>query len=260
MVNIKRSITFGRHGESEQNIIKPEKVKLDESQLQLFRERDTGDHRLTNRGRNEGQAMGAILKQLNMGFNLLVTSSFTRAMETLLETGLSGQIEISPLLDERFTGELENLLKSEAKKLYPNAGRDRRRKETRWRPQNGESMRDVQTRTLVFMEQLKSLPGGNGHVFITTHSRVIASYMQWAEQLENHQVPGAAGAEGEGVEIANGQIIQYGWTGESLRPTHKRSFVPGGDIDLEWKQLPRDARFTVEDIRRMVESYPRILT
>ncbi len=259
MTTIVRSVAFGRHGQSEQNLIKPEKQVVTHEQLSQFKSRDTGDHRLTDRGVREARALGELLRTLNLQFDLLVTSSFVRAQETLLETGLSGAVEISPLLDERFSGAHEPLLKSEVEEFYPTAEQDRKNKETRWRPENGESMRDVLTRVLLCIVHLNELTKGNGDIFIVAHSRVIASYMWWAEQLEDHEVPSAADASSGDKKIANGQVLQYGWAGESLRPTYKRSFVPGSPVDLQWVPLPPSSRFQVRDLRAMVDRYPRIL-
>lgn len=258
MVTMLRTITLGRHGQSDQNVIKQGKVEITDTQLRLFRERDTGDHRLTKEGVEDGRKMGKILRELGTHFTLLVTSTFPRAMETLLETGFEGPVEVSPLFDERYTGELETLRNSEKKVRFPTAGDDRRRKETRWRPPNGESMRDSLVRTLIGMDHVFTLMGYEGDALIITHSRIIASYMWWAEQLEDDEVPGEADGGG-GRKIVNGQVIQYGWAWESLRPTHRRSFVPGEPIDLEWKPLPKNSRFTLKDLRQMVEKYPRIL-
>ncbi len=259
MPQIIRTITFVRHGQSEQNLIKPDKHPVTPEQLRLFRERETGDHRLTKQGVAEARRLGEMLRSLKLTFDLLVTSSYVRAQETLLEAGLEGSIEVSPLLDERYSGEHEPLRHSEALERFPSADRDRRRKETRWRPENGESMRDVLTRTLLFMGQLHELEGGNGNVLIVSHSRVIASYMWWAEQLEDGQVPGAADGSGGGIVVANGEVTQYGWAKNSLRPTHKRSFLSGQLQSLDWQPLPTSPRFSPADLRRMVEAYPRIL-
>jgi broad specificity phosphatase PhoE len=259
---IKRSVTWCRHGESEQYLLKYEKVGSDADQLAQFKLRDTGNHRLTLLGVGQGEQAGKILRSVGSNFSLLVTSTYVRAIETLLATGFEGAVEVTPLLDERSVGDLETVLSSEFYRLYPDADSASRYKETRWRPPNGESMRDVLVRVLLFVEHLKTLDGGDGHVLCITHSRVMASYMWWAEQLENHEVPGTANtADDVHRNITNGQIIQYGWEDgrRSLRPTHVRYFAPTQDIDLEWRPLPLDAKFTVSDLRRMVDRYSRII-
>ena len=256
MTNMIKTVTFGRHGESEQNIVNNESFKITTDQADLFSKRDSGDHRLTDKGINDGRVMGEIIRKVDASFDLLVVSSFIRTMETLLATGLDGRVEISALLDERYLGELDLLLTPEIRESYPTTKGDRARSETRWRSPNGESMRDVLTRVLVFMEHLKAI--GSSHPFIVAHSRVIGSYIWWAEQLEDSEVPSSAYMTNNPNVVVNGQVIQYGWSKESLHPTHKRSFVPGKELDLEWKPLAPDARFSMTQLRQLVDNHSRI--
>lgn len=257
-----RTVTFGRHGQSEQNVIKPGQVPLGDTLLAQFRKRHTGDHRLSTQGINDGKQLGNLLRSLGTDFTLFGTSSYIRTMETLLATGLvepNTPVEVSPLIDERYTGVHETLTHDEANARYPGVEAERRQSETRWKPEDGESMREVLVRTLLFMNQLHTLPGGNRHPLIIAHSRVMASYMWWAEQLEDAEVPGLSTQE-NGLTIANGQILQYGWEAETLRPSHKRSLAPGQTINLTWQPLLRGTRFTANDLKRMVEAQPPLLS
>lgn len=254
---IVRSFTFARHGQSEQNVIRPGKVPLSLEQIERFRSRDSGDHRLTAQGVEDGRNLGQLLRTLDIPFTLLAVSTFVRTQETLLATGLDGRIEVSPLIDERHSGVFETLLWSEAAMRYPTIAEDRQSKETRWRPQNGESLRDVLTRVLLFSEHLRRIEGGDQHVLIISHSRVMAAYMWWAEQLEDHEVPGVPSHERS--EIQNGQVVQYGWAHDALRPTHKRVFALGKPIDRTWHALRPRGRYTLHDLRQVVNKYPTIL-
>lgn len=78
------------------------------------------DYPLTEKGRAQAQALAERWKEENVHFDLVLTSTLTRARETaqiatsLLETV---QIEFNPILMERHIGEMEGLTAEEVRKL-----------------------------------------------------------------------------------------------------------------------------------------------
>lgn len=78
------------------------------------------DYPLTEKGRAQAQALAERWKEENVHFDLVVTSTLTRARETAqIATSLleNVQIEFNPILMERHIGEMEGLTAEEVRKL-----------------------------------------------------------------------------------------------------------------------------------------------
>jgi broad specificity phosphatase PhoE len=100
-------ITFLRHGESTGNV--------------EDRHQGQGDFPLTHLGRTQAQALAARWKKASITFDLIITSTLGRAMQTaeIISAELGLPIEPDPLWVERHNGLLSGLLFDEARILHP---------------------------------------------------------------------------------------------------------------------------------------------
>lgn len=257
-----KTMTWIRHGQSDVNVIRAEHATLTKGQIEQFRNRNTGNHRLTQKGRMQARQIGELIRSLGFAFDMVVSATYIRAIETLIESQVwNGSVELSPLLDERSNGVQDYLLHDELLAAYPKTGSDRDQHVARWRPPNGENMRDVLIRVLLFTQiMLPKLEGGNGNVLLFAHSRVISTYMWWALQLGDDEIPGSTTSGKLTEKLRNGEMVQFGWAADTLRPTHYRRFRADQQPDMQWKLIERNVTgYSLADLRHLVDAFEPIM-
>lgn len=188
-----RLLVLVRHGQSEWNL------------KNLF----TGwkDPDLTEKGIEEAQAAGRLLKARGMHFDRAFTSNLIRAQKTLtLILNELGQEDLPKIADdalnERDYGELSGLSKDDARAKWGQAQVHLWRRSYDVKPPGGESLKDTIARTLPFYCR-EILPAvlRQQSVLVSAHGNSLRALVMVLDGLTS-----AAISE---VEIATGAAVVY---------------------------------------------------
>ena len=151
-----------RHGETEWNLKGIHQGHLDSP--------------LTHKGENQARLLGMRLAREGMQFDTIYTSDLGRAMQSATnickETGQEPLITREPRLRERALGLLEGLTYAEIEEKFPDDYASHISGDADYRPEGGESWRDIQERTVCALNDLASSNIG-AKILCVTHGGMI---------------------------------------------------------------------------------------
>ena len=166
--------------------------------------RDIG---LTDKGVEEAKKAGLLLKEANVDFDVMFTSSLERAKKTgdiILSCMDQSNIEVvsDTALNERDYGELTGMNKDEARKNFGESQVQIWRRSYDVSPPGGESLRNTFERVLPYFNKYIYPRLKNGEsVLITAHGNSLRSLVKHLEEISEEKIVK--------LEIATGEPIFY---------------------------------------------------
>ena len=166
--------------------------------------RDVG---LTDKGVEEAKKAGLLLKEANVDFDVMFTSSLERAKKTgdiILGCMDQSNIEVvsDTALNERDYGELTGMNKDEARKNFGESQVQIWRRSYDVSPPGGESLRNTFERVLPYFNKYIFPRLKNGeNVLITAHGNSLRSLVKHLEEISEEKIVK--------LEIATGEPIFY---------------------------------------------------
>ena len=166
--------------------------------------RDIG---LTDKGVEEAKKAGLLLKEANVDFDVMFTSSLERAKKTgdiILSCMDQSNIEVvsDTALNERDYGELTGMNKDEARKNFGESQVQIWRRSYDMPPPGGESLRNTFERVLPYFNKYIYPRLKNGEsVLITAHGNSLRSLVKHLEEISEEKIVK--------LEIATGEPIFY---------------------------------------------------
>ena len=172
--------------------------------------RDVG---LTDKGVEEAKKAGLLLKEANVDFDVMFTSSLERAKKTgdiILGCMDQSNIEVvsDTALNERDYGELTGMNKDEARKNFGESQVQIWRRSYDVSPPGGESLRNTFERVLPYFNKYIFPRLKNGEsVLITAHGNSLRSLVKHLEEISEEKIVKLEIATGEPIfyEFINGQ-------------------------------------------------------
>jgi len=172
--------------------------------------RDIG---LTDKGVEEAKKAGLLLKEANVDFDVMFTSSLERAKKTgdiILGCMDQSNIEVvsDTALNERDYGELTGMNKDEARKNFGESQVQIWRRSYDVSPPGGESLRNTFERVLPYFNKYIFPRLKNGEsVLITAHGNSLRSLVKHLEEISEEKIVKLEIATGEPIfyEFINGQ-------------------------------------------------------
>ena len=173
--------------------------------------RDVG---LTDKGVEEAKKAGLLLKEANVNFDVMFTSSLERAKK-------SGYIILSCLdqriievvsdsaLNERDYGELTGMNKDEARKNFGESQVQIWRRSYDMPPPGGESLKNTFERVLPYFNKYIHPRLSNGEsILITAHGNSLRSLVKHLEEISEEKIVKLEIATGEPIfyEFINGEV------------------------------------------------------
>lgn len=166
--------------------------------------RDVG---LTDRGVEEAKKAGLLLKEANVDFDVMFTSSLERAKKTgdiILSCMDQSNVEVvsDSALNERNYGELTGMNKDEARRNFGESRVQIWRRSYDVPPPGGESLKNTFERVLPYFNKYISPRLKNGEsVLITAHGNSLRSLVKHLEEISEEKIVK--------LEIATGEPIFY---------------------------------------------------
>tara|TARA_B100000963_G_scaffold239366_1_gene209400 strand:- start:1424 stop:2035 length:612 start_codon:yes stop_codon:yes gene_type:complete len=173
--------------------------------------RDVG---LTEKGIQEAKTAGALLKEYNISFNVMFTSSLERAKKTggiILD--YIGQENINTIsnsaLNERNYGDLTGMNKDEARKNFGESQVQIWRRSYDIPPPGGESLKNTFERVIPYFKKniYPRLQNGE-NILIAAHGNSLRSLVKYLENISKEKIVKLEIATGEPIfyEITNGKV------------------------------------------------------
>ena len=166
--------------------------------------RDVG---LTDRGVEEAKKAGLLIKEANVDFDVMFTSSLERAKKTgdiILSCMDQSNVEVvsDSALNERNYGELTGMNKDEARRNFGESRVQIWRRSYDVPPPGGESLKNTFERVLPYFNKYISPRLKNGEsVLITAHGNSLRSLVKHLEEISEEKIVK--------LEIATGEPIFY---------------------------------------------------
>ena len=173
--------------------------------------RDVG---LTEKGIQEAKTAGALLKEYNISFNVMFTSSLERAKKTgEIILDYIGQENINTIsnlaLNERNYGELTGMNKDEARKNFGESQVQIWRRSYDIPPPGGESLKNTFERVIPYFKKniYPRLQNGE-NILIAAHGNSLRSLVKYLENISKEKIVKLEIATGEPIfyEITNGKV------------------------------------------------------
>ena len=164
--------------------------------------RDVG---LTDKGVEEAKKAGLLLKEANVNFDVMFTSSLERAKKTgdiILSCMDQRNIEVvsDSALNERDYGELTGMNKDEARKNFGESQVQIWRRSYDMPPPGGESLKNTFERVLPYFNKYIHPRLSNGEsILITAHGNSLRSLVKHLEEISEEKIVK--------LEIATGEPI-----------------------------------------------------
>lgn len=173
--------------------------------------RDIG---LTDKGVEEAKKAGLLLKEANVNFDVMFTSSLERAKKTgdiILSCMGQGSIEVvsDSALNERDYGELTGMNKDEARKNFGESQVQMWRRSYDMPPPGGESLKNTFERVLPYFNKYIHPRLSNGEsILITAHGNSLRSLVKHLEEISEEKIVKLEIATGEPIfyEFINGKV------------------------------------------------------
>ena len=189
----KRNLILVRHGQSEWN------------EKNLF----TGweDPGLTEKGSDEAEKAGLLIKALDVKFDCLFTSALVRAQLTgsiILENIDQKNLKIieNKALNERFYGDLQGLNKDECRKRWGEEKVQMWRRSYDKGPPGGETLKETGERVLpYYLSEIYPLILKDMNIIIAAHGNSLRSLIKYLDQISNEDIVK--------LEIPTGAPIHY---------------------------------------------------
>jgi len=269
------NLVLVRHGQSEGNIANRKSRKGDHSAFEIPEHINRGgsDFRLTDLGIEQAKKAGEWLqREFPEGFERCYVSTYVRAQETAYLLGIKNAIwNLESNLRERDWGDLDNISEPERQKRYEDLLLRREFNALNWRPPNGETLLEVKPRIDRLLSTLHR-ECENINVLVVCHGEVMRIFRYLLERMTDERYFKVVNnSKNPHDKIHNCQILQYTRKqvdndGVILDRLNKkiemmRSVWP---YDMEksrntWEKIIRP-KLTNEDLKRMIEKYPRIIT
>tara|TARA_B100000609_G_scaffold176363_1_gene154183 strand:- start:908 stop:1519 length:612 start_codon:yes stop_codon:yes gene_type:complete len=173
--------------------------------------RDVG---LTEKGIQEAKTAGALLKEYNISFNVMFTSSLERAKKTgEIILDYIGQENINTIsnlaLNERNYGELTGMNKDEARKNFGESQVQIWRRSYDIPPPGGESLKNTFERVIPYFKKniYPRLQNGE-NILIAAHGNSLRALVKYLENISKEKIVKLEIATGEPIfyEITNGKV------------------------------------------------------
>ena len=173
--------------------------------------RDVG---LTDKGVEEAKKAGLLLKEANVNFDVMFTSSLERAKKTgdiILSCMDQRNIEVvsDSALNERDYGELTGMNKDEARKNFGESQVQIWRRAYDMPPPGGESLKNTFERVLPYFNKYIHPRLSNGEsILITAHGNSLRSLVKHLEEISEEKIVKLEIATGEPIfyEFINGKV------------------------------------------------------
>ena len=173
--------------------------------------RDVG---LTDKGVEEAKKAGLLLKEANVNFDVMFTSSLERAKKTgdiILSCMDQRNIEVvsDSALNERDYGELTGMNKEEARKNFGESQVQTWRRSYDMPPPGGESLKNTFERVLPYFNKYIHPRLSNGEsILITAHGNSLRSLVKHLEKISEEKIVKLEIATGEPIfyEFINGKV------------------------------------------------------
>tara|TARA_B100002019_G_C21162369_1_gene543983 strand:- start:79 stop:690 length:612 start_codon:yes stop_codon:yes gene_type:complete len=173
--------------------------------------RDVG---LTDKGVEEAKKAGLLLKEANVNFDVMFTSSLERAKKTgdiILSCMDQSNIEVvsDSALNERDYGELTGMNKDEARKNFGESQVQIWRRSYDIPPPGGESLKNTFERVLPYFNKYIHPRLSNGEsILITAHGNSLRSLVKHLEEISEEKIVKLEIATGEPIfyEFINGKV------------------------------------------------------
>ncbi len=173
--------------------------------------RDVG---LTDKGVEEAKKAGLLLKEANVNFDVMFTSSLERAKKTgdiILSCMDQRNIEVvsDSALNERDYGELTGMNKDEARKNFGESQVQTWRRSYDMPPPGGESLKNTFERVLPYFNKYIHPRLSNGEsILITAHGNSLRSLVKHLEEISEEKIVKLEIATGEPIfyEFINGKV------------------------------------------------------
>lgn len=173
--------------------------------------RDVG---LTDKGVEEAKKAGLLLKEANVNFDVMFTSSLERAKKTgdiILSCMGQESIEVvsDSALNERDYGELTGMNKDEARKNFGESQVQIWRRSYDMPPPGGESLKNTFERVLPYFNKYIHPRLSNGEsILITAHGNSLRSLVKHLEEISEEKIVKLEIATGEPIfyEFINGKV------------------------------------------------------
>lgn len=173
--------------------------------------RDIG---LTDKGVEEAKKAGLLLKEANVNFDVMFTSSLERAKKTgdiILSCMDQRNIEVvsDSALNERDYGELTGMNKDEARKNFGESQVQTWRRSYDMPPPGGESLKNTFERVLPYFNKYIHPRLSNGEsILITAHGNSLRSLVKHLEEISEEKIVKLEIATGEPIfyEFINGKV------------------------------------------------------
>ena len=173
--------------------------------------RDVG---LTDKGVEEAKKAGLLLKEANVNFDVMFTSSLERAKKTgdiILSCMDQRNIEVvsDSALNERNYGELTGMNKDEARKNFGESQVQTWRRSYDMPPPGGESLKNTFERVLPYFNKYIHPRLSNGEsILITAHGNSLRSLVKHLEEISEEKIVKLEIATGEPIfyEFINGKV------------------------------------------------------
>jgi broad specificity phosphatase PhoE len=209
------SLWLVRHGESGGNVARDlaEAQGLDDITIDARRDCDVP---LSDRGREQAQALGEWMAEEHERPTAILTSPYLRARHTAEivagEAGLSVPVRVDERLREREFGVLDRLTRRGIERRFPEQATLRKALGKFYhRPPGGESWCDVILRLRSVVDTLTREHHGQ-RVLLVCHSVVVLCFRYLLEQMTEEQIL----AVDREAEVANCSITSYQLAGERL--------------------------------------------
>lgn len=173
--------------------------------------RDVG---LTDKGVEEAKKAGLLLKEANVNFDVMFTSTLERAKKTgdiILSCMDQRNIEVvsDSALNERDYGELTGMNKDEARKNFGESQVQTWRRSYDMPPPGGESLKNTFERVLPYFNKYIHPRLSNGEsILITAHGNSLRSLVKHLEEISEEKIVKLEIATGEPIfyEFINGKV------------------------------------------------------
>ena len=173
--------------------------------------RDVG---LTDKGVEEAKKAGLLLKEANVNFDVMFTSSLERAKKTgdiILSCMDQRNIEVvsDSALNERDYGELTGMNKDEARKNFGDSQVQIWRRSYDMPPPGGESLKNTFESVLPYFNKYIHPRLSNGEsILITAHGNSLRSLVKHLEEISEEKIVKLEIATGEPIfyEFINGKV------------------------------------------------------
>lgn len=198
-----------RHGTSEGNAAKRLSEAGDHGPIKLLHGRHTASFRLTDKGRQQADKAGGVLRERFGHFDRYYTSEYTRALETAGMLNLPDAEWFTDFyISERDWGDLDVLPEDERQEKFGRALAMRHTEPFFWAPPNGESFAQLCLRIDRMLNTLHR-ECGDKRVLIVCHGEVMWAFRVRMERMSQIRFKELHLSKRDEDRINNCQIIHY---------------------------------------------------